>query len=57
MSDWRKILVAYIKHIEGCEGKIYFPDDYKNDPLKTDLTEMERESLAAAMREARDGLR
>jgi hypothetical protein len=45
MSDWRKILVAYIKdrkaHDEG----------QPSDAIK-ELTDTERESLAAAVREA-----
>ena len=57
MSDWRKILIAYIRHIKLCEGDTYIPGHTRLSVDSTaleDLTDMERESLDAAAREVKD---
>jgi hypothetical protein len=46
MSDWRKILVAYIRHRKQVES------GNTGAEIQDDLTVDERESLAAAIREA-----
>jgi formate dehydrogenase maturation protein FdhE len=45
MSDWRKILVAYIQYVKA-------RDEGQSSDAISRLTNAERESLLAAMREA-----
>jgi hypothetical protein len=51
MSDWRKILVAYIRHVKANKGTTYVPQADNRLEIEN-LTDAELASLAAAVREA-----
>jgi hypothetical protein len=53
VTDWRKILVAYISHIKDCEGVVYYPKyGVGGTAVETDLTDEERSALLFAVNEA-----
>jgi hypothetical protein len=49
MINWRKILVAYISHVDACEGYNILS---AFTAVEKKLTELEREYLLAAVEEA-----